>query len=119
MKRVHLSDEQIKQAKKLRAAGWTWTRLGQKFGCAWETVRRRIDPEYAEFRKQQINRARGVHRIGDVAPLLRERATRADVRHSAESLMDDVPADTRDLTARMLGDPLPGRSALDQKKGNP
>ncbi len=27
-----------------------------------------------------------------------------------------VPADTRDLTGRWLGDPLPGRSALDQKR---
>lgn len=26
------------------------------------------------------------------------------------------PADTRDLTARFFGDPLPGRSALDQKR---
>lgn len=26
-----------------------------------------------------------------------------------------VPADTRDLTARFFGDPLPGRSALDTR----
>lgn len=28
-----------------------------------------------------------------------------------------VPVDTRDMTGRMLGDPLPGRSALDKKRG--
>lgn len=27
-----------------------------------------------------------------------------------------VPRDTRTLTARIFGDPLPGRSALDQKR---
>lgn len=27
----------------------------------------------------------------------------------------EIPADTRGLTARMFGDPLPGRSALDRR----
>lgn len=34
---------------------------------------------------------------------------------SAYRLMDLIPADTRDLTARICGDPLPGRSALDRR----
>lgn len=29
--------------------------------------------------------------------------------------MAEIPDDTRDLTARTFGDPLPGRSALDRK----
>lgn len=37
------------------------------------------------------------------------------VRHQAERLMEDVPADTRNLTQRIMGDPLPGRSALDRR----
>lgn len=28
-----------------------------------------------------------------------------------------IPSDTRDLTARLCGDPLPGRSALDRRAG--
>jgi hypothetical protein len=32
---------------------------------------------------------------------------------SALRLMEMIPPDTRDLTARLFGDPLPGRSALD------
>lgn len=31
-------------------------------------------------------------------------------------LLKLVPRDTRDLTARIAGDPLPGRSALDQRR---
>lgn len=27
-----------------------------------------------------------------------------------------IPQDTRDLTGRLCGDPLPGRSAMDRKK---
>lgn len=29
----------------------------------------------------------------------------------------EIPDDTRGLTARVLGDPLPGRSALDRERG--
>ncbi len=44
---------------------------------------------------------------------------RAAARHAerdASRLLQLVPADTRNLTARIFGDPLPGRSALDQRK---
>lgn len=37
------------------------------------------------------------------------------VRADAERLMAQIPADTRTVTARLFGDPLPGRSALDQR----
>lgn len=38
---------------------------------------------------------------------------RRDVEEQARKLMAFIPSDTRDLTARIFGDPLPGRSALD------
>jgi hypothetical protein len=34
-----------------------------------------------------------------------------------EALIASIPEDTRDLTARLCGDPLPGRSALDRMGG--
>jgi hypothetical protein len=34
----------------------------------------------------------------------------------ARRLMDLIPRDTRGLTARLFGDPLPGRSALDMRQ---
>jgi len=33
----------------------------------------------------------------------------------ARRLMDDIPSDTRSLTARLFGDPLPGRRAIDRR----
>lgn len=37
--------------------------------------------------------------------------------HVVEQLMAEIPTeDHRDLTGRLMGDPLPGRSALDKRK---
>lgn len=44
-----------------------------------------------------------------------ERVQREDI----EARMAEIPYDTRDLTARIFGDPLPGRSALDRMGGRP
>lgn len=40
---------------------------------------------------------------------------RRDVEAQARKLMEFIPYDTRSLTARICGDPLPGRSALDRQ----
>lgn len=40
---------------------------------------------------------------------------RRDVEAQARKLMEFIPDDTRNLTARICGDPLPGRSALDRQ----
>lgn len=42
--------------------------------------------------------------------------SRAICEADAEAMLRAIPADTRDLTARLMGDPLPGRSALDKKR---
>jgi hypothetical protein len=42
----------------------------------------------------------------------RYRPTPAELRRLAR----EVPPDTRDVTGQLLGDPLPGRSALDQMR---
>lgn len=38
------------------------------------------------------------------------------VRTQAERLMSQIPQDTRNMTQRAFGDPIPGRSALDQMR---
>ena len=50
-------------------------------------------------------KAAGIGRLGLGGPKGEELAAR----------LADVPADTRCLTARFFGDPLPGRSALDRR----
>ena len=43
---------------------------------------------------------------------------RVGLRAAAEALFGQIPTDTRSLTAQLLGDPLPGRSALDQERAH-
>lgn len=46
-----------------------------------------------------------------------ERSTVGEAkRHEYEARYREIPEDTRDLTGRLLGDPLPGRSALACKR---
>ena len=51
----------------------------------------------------------------------RERDLKAEAgrqaKACAENRLAEIPPDTRDLTGTILGDPLPGRSALDQMRG--
>jgi len=37
-------------------------------------------------------------------------------KHEYEARHREIPDDTRGLTAQILGDPLPGRSALDRRR---
>jgi hypothetical protein len=45
-----------------------------------------------------------------------DRGELASTKRDAEQRLREVPADTRDLTARICGDPLPGRSALAKRQ---
>lgn len=40
-----------------------------------------------------------------------------DLNRAAERLLKALPADTRTWQQKLLGDPPPGRSALDRKRG--
>lgn len=106
----------LSEARRLRNGGMTWDNIGARFGVSGEYVHRRLDPEWAVHRQAGVNERR------------RERANgagRADIRHmpevSAEAkrdgevLLRQIPPDTRDMTSKICGDPLPGRSALSQK----
>lgn len=42
-------------------------------------------------------------------------ASGRSVDEAARRLQAQIPEDTRDITARFCGDPLPGRSALDRR----
>lgn len=80
-----LTVEQVARAARMRADGWSWRDLGQHFGVAESTMRIRVGR--LNFETAGARAARAMN----------------------------VPNDTRDLTARICGDPLPGRSALDRR----
>lgn len=46
----------------------------------------------------------------------RDQAVGEAKSHEYEARYREIPEDTRDLTGRILGDPLPGRSALARKR---
>lgn len=101
----------------MRANGVTLQLLAAHFNVTTDTVQRAVDPEYAERRKQLNNEARR-RRRGKTVELEIHRVDARPSPAEAAAAIASVPKDTRDLTARMLGDPLPGRSAL-AKKGTP
>lgn len=99
-----LTQEETQEARQMARSGVGFDVIAQRFGCHAQTVRRAVDPEYGERRRETVRQNRLSH--GYAA-----RATEADWR----SRLAEVPRDTRDLTAHLLGDPLPGRSALDRR----
>jgi hypothetical protein len=117
MKTPAMSPEQIAEAKSLRQHGATWLELGGRYDVDESTVRRAVKggrvrrPEkpraYRERRKpaSELERPTYVNRL--------DSQTRAD----AERLMREIPRDTRDLTGVLMGDPIPGRRALDARQG--
>lgn len=115
----HLTQEQIEEARQLRARNWTFQRIGEHLGCAFHTVKRVLDPDYAVKRRIQVREARDKREPKGYVPsrkTARENATAVSVKEDAAARLAEVPKDDRSLTARMFGDPLKGRSALDRRQ---
>lgn len=91
------------RVRRQRQRGRPWTVIARELGISTERLRRRCDPEYHERRLAQERQQAELHgsNWADTTAAIRP---------------PDLP-DTRSLTARLLGDPLPGRSALDQRQG--
>lgn len=79
-----------------------WAQIGRNFGVDHKSVMRHFV-------------IRGRDRIVPVGMTPSTRVAREVRRASAEALMNEIPEDTRSLTASLMGDPLPGRSALDRE----
>ncbi len=110
--RRRLKPEEADLARELRARDpkiYSWRELGRMFGTSDYQVHSAVHPETLKVRNdaqkmqyaQRVAQARESGRFGGDPELAWLRAQR--------------PPDTRDLTGRLLNDPLPGRSALDRK----
>lgn len=85
-----------------------------------DSVLRVCDPEYAEVQRAQVRKAGRVRNERLTEEKLRRGHCdfyRSRVDQDAARLAREIPSDERDLTGRLCGDPLPGRSALDQREG--
>jgi hypothetical protein len=100
------TDSDLRTAKRMRAAGRSWESLGEHFRCDPETVRRQIDPDYRKVRSDRYRPGSSAfHVLRTLDRIPREEAARR---------ISSVPPDTRSAFQRLMGDPLPGRSALDR-----
>lgn len=101
--RAEVPPEKIARAKELRADGMKWSRISARLGIAEDRLRRLSDERYGERRNARV-RAWRRRTGGKLVPVVSD-------------AIPFVPDDTRSLTSRIFGDPLPGRSALDQRGG--
>lgn len=90
-----------------------WRRLSAAFGLPTETLRRRFDPGFAIMRAEAIRRRKAER--GRQTGSIRVEAEPSYIKADAEARRALIPDDTRNLSARAFGDPLPGRSALDKR----
>ncbi len=112
MSAIRLTPEQKAKARELRALGWSYLRISSVIGCAPESLRRHCDPTAAA----RIRDSRA-----DETPEPKRKAGRQFVRNiyaaaraDFEARIAEIPPDTRDLTGRLMGDPIPGRRAIDK-----
>lgn len=99
----HISEETLEMTRTLRSLGLSWEKIGRQVGFGPDVLRYRLDP---------TRKRGGESGLSSTLRSLPFRPTQAEL----DSLLSKVPRDTRDFTARVCGDPLPGRSALDQRR---
>jgi hypothetical protein len=105
-----MTETEINLARRFRAGGMTWKDLGRCFNVTPETVKYQIDPEWKNRSLERRAELRQAPRIPSPQP-----EDASPTRAELAKLLRSIPLDTRDLTARICGDPLPGRSALDMR----
>lgn len=91
------TDEDAATVMRLRATGTSFAKIGEAIGRTGESAR----SKYAQL---------------DGGKNLNQDIGRAAVNEMAKQLKMEIPADTRTPIQKMMGDPLPGRSAFDQRK---
>lgn len=99
----HISDETLERTRQLRALGLSWEKIGRQVGFGPDVLRYRLDP---------TRKRGGESGLSSMIRDLPYRPTEAEV----DRLLSTIPRDTRNFTSRVCGDPLPGRSALDQRR---
>jgi hypothetical protein len=122
-----LTPNLIEQARALRADGIGWRHVAHRLGVSEYVLRCAIEPDYRQYKLDLNVRQRNAAkqpRIQRPRPV--DRPPPRYVRHAPKAPPADVLAQRdlalelrlkpRSVTAQLLGDPLPGRSALDQRQ---
>jgi hypothetical protein len=99
------------EARDMLSRGISYTEVAKIFGLTTTTVHRRLDPMFAAYVRERTNLARAIKRGNDVAATFRYQPPS---EQDLAARLAEIPRDTRSLTGRLCGDPLPGRSAFDR-----
>lgn len=102
-----------------RKAGKSWDAIAQELGVGHFTILVYRDPVRYEMEKERKRKQREAERRAEGVEAKRPRTYRKlhePTERNFQVLGELPPPDTRDLTARLLGDPLPGRSYLDRMR---
>lgn len=99
--------ENVAKARELFSSGMCWAHIGREIGVGEATVHRWLDPHFAERSRHWQREKRWAYPKDLFAK--ENKPSPADVA----ARLAEIPADTRDLTACICGDPLPGRRAID------
>lgn len=111
---VEISEEALALGREMRQDGASWSRIARTLGAGVDLVRYRIDRGFAEKRLARVRNRRDRR---PREPKLSAGPVECWVPpERLAQLLATVPRDDRNLTARLLGDPLRGRSALDQRE---
>lgn len=97
------------RAAQLREMGYSYLRIAKMIGYTHLTVRAWFSEKAKHDQRRKYDEMRA-YRACVPRDLVHK------VRTDADAAKQIVPKDTRDLTARFCGDPLPGRSALDRRQ---
>jgi hypothetical protein len=116
---MKLTPEQHFKAKKWAAENRTVEWIASQFGCARDTVRRVVDPEWRARRnlgiklaKQSRNEGAAYHGDG-LLVIPRQRPSASVIIERDRNYYGAAWTPNQQI----LGDPLPGRSALDRMRG--
>lgn len=106
-----MTDEQRGAIQELKSHGWNIASICRALSLNEYKVRKVFDPEahaqrvvQRQQRRKQLEPVNGPHVMSRYRPS----------PELLKRLWSAVPADTRDVTGFVMGDPLPGRSALDK-----
>lgn len=104
---MRLTNMQREEALTLRAEDpkrWSFRILAKRYHVSDTTIYRLFHPELAEQRRSPLG-----------SKHVAQHVYHDRLKAQARKLLREIPLDTRDRTAFIAGDPLPGRSALDQR----
>lgn len=113
-----LSDDEKSETILAYKNGTKLADLSRKMGVSTSSIKRYADPEWwqGQLRRQRELRAARSQGIElSTRPIARHTVLhgRLSVEAAFQRLAQDIPEDTRTITGTLMGDPLPGRSALE------